>query len=78
MHHRIEINNSGSWKLLGTYEPGTAAADRIRAAGAELVDALNDRASGRHALCKLRIATDEPHPRALVYFQTREEDWRNA
>ena len=78
MQHRLEINNSGAWKLLGVYTPGTPAADRILAAAADLVDALNDRASGRYALCKLRVATDEPHPRACAYFQTREEGWRDA
>jgi hypothetical protein len=78
MHHRLEMNNSGSWKLLGSYTPGTRAADRIRAAAADLVDALNDRASGRTAMCKVRVATDEPHPKALAYFQSREEGWRDA
>lgn len=74
---RLELNNTGAWKLLGRFD-GTpsAAADRVLNAAAELADALNDRATGRWSMCALRVSTDETVPVVLMRHRGDGEGWR--
>lgn len=74
---RLELNNSGAWKLLGTFDASNdAAANAIIHAAGELAAALNDPASGRTALCALRVSSDEAHP--VVLLRWVHGRWRNA
>lgn len=74
---RLELNNSGSWKLLGKFDAGAeAAADEIVDAAARLAAALNARECGRPGLCSLRISTDDPQPIVLMRWSNQEEGWR--
>lgn len=76
---RLELNNSGSWKLLGKFDAAvTDSTDDIMNAAAALVDALNAPYSGRSAIATLRIATDEPHPDVIMRYESRESGWREA
>lgn len=78
-HCRLELNNSGSWKLLGTFDASrTDAADRIMNAAAELAAALNERDSGRAALCRLRVSTDDALPVALMYWTDAAGGWKEV
>lgn len=69
---RLELNNSGSWKLLGRFDlrDVEATAKLLNAAGS-LVDALNAAAgcSGRSGAA-LRVSTDEAHPATLQRYET--------
>ena len=70
---RIELNNSGAWKLLGKFDAANAeATDNILSAAGALADALNARESGRQALVTLRVSTDEPCPDVLMRHKTGE------
>lgn len=76
---RLEWNNSGAWKLLATFDADAGeAADAVMNAAAALLDAVNDRASGRHALARGRVSSDEAHPVALMYHEGRGggEGWK--
>lgn len=70
---RLELNNSGSWKLLGKFDAAVAdSTDDILNAAAALVDALNA-AGGRSSL---RISTDDAIPCVLMRYERREDGWR--
>lgn len=76
---RLEMNNSGSWKLLGRFDAAVAdSTDDILNAAAQLADALNAPYSGRQALCTLRVSTDDPHPDVLMRYESPqgEKGWR--
>jgi hypothetical protein len=76
---RLEWNNSGSWKLLGKFdaavEDSTAA---IMDAAAALVEALNNRRSGRYSMATLRVSLEREHPTALMRYDSAEKGWRDA
>lgn len=76
---RLEMNNSGAWKLLGTFDAAVAdATDDILNAAAQLADALNASYAGNRASCTLRVSTDEPHPDVLMRYESpqSERGWR--
>lgn len=76
---RLELNNSGAWKLLGRFDAArTEAADEIMNAAEALVKALNDQASGRTALASLRISTDESLPDVLMRWEPARGAWTDA
>lgn len=57
---RLELNNSGAWKVLGRFDAANEkASDAILAAAHQLAAALNDPESGRPGVCTLRISTDD-------------------
>lgn len=73
---RLELNNSGSWKLLGKFDAADdGSTSDIMNAAASLVDALNEASGGRPAT--LRISTDDTHPCTLMRHNSREEGWRD-
>lgn len=60
---RLELNNSGSWKVLATFDAGDAdSSDKARAAGQLLGELGGDRTS-------LRICTAEALPTVLVRWK---------
>lgn len=72
---RLELNASGSWKLLGLFDAADEeSTDDIMNAAASLVDALNE-ASGTRST--LRVSTNDPHPDVLMRYASREEGWRD-
>lgn len=76
---RLELNNSGAWKLLGKFDAAVEdATDDILTAAGNLVDALNAPYSGREALCRMRVSSDDPHPDVLMRYEGRESGWRDS
>jgi hypothetical protein len=76
---RLELNNSGAWKLLARFDAGKEeAADAIMDAAEQLAKAINDPACGRPGLVALRISTDEALPYVLMRWQNAELGWRDA
>jgi hypothetical protein len=76
---RLEINNSGSWKLLGKFDAGAeASTDAILDAAARLGAALNDKACGRPGLCTLRVSTDDAQPDVLMRWANEDAGWQKA
>lgn len=74
---RIELNNSGAWKLLGKFDAGAdEAASAIMDAAEQLARALNDPASGRPSMVSLRISTDDALPGVLMRWSD-EHGWRD-
>lgn len=75
---RIELNNSGAWKLLGKFDASAdEAASAIMDAAEQLARALNDPACGRPSLVTLRISTDDAQPDVLMRWSD-EHGWRDA
>lgn len=76
---RIELNNSGSWKLLGKFDAATAdAADRVMEAAANLADALNDTAVRVGGRVTLRVTTDDSYPAVLMRYFGRDGGWEKT
>jgi hypothetical protein len=79
---RLELNNSGAWKLLGRFDAfQDDAANEIMDAADRLAKALNDPACGRRSVVSLRIITDENYPVALMrWLQDKDGNagWRDA
>lgn len=76
---RLEINNSGSWKVIGRFDAGKDyATDSILNAADELAAALNDPDSGRPSLVTLRVSMAEPPHTALMHWTDAETGWRDA
>ena len=76
---RLELNNSGAWKLLGKFDAGREdTTDAIMNAAAELAQALNDPASGRTAHTSLRISTDDLLPITLMRWEPKRPIWVDA
>lgn len=74
---RLELNNSGAWKLLGRFDAAQEdATDAILNAAGQLADALNDPACKRPGLCTLRVTTDEACPEVLMHYKDAESGWR--
>jgi hypothetical protein len=76
---RLELNNSGAWKLLGRFDAAVDdAAGEIMDAAEKLAAALNDPASGRTSVVTLRLSIDEAHPTVLARWNSADEGWRDA
>jgi hypothetical protein len=75
---RLELNNSGAWKLLGRFDAAVEdAAGAIMDAAAQLAASLNDPASGRTSVVTLRVSIDEAHPTVLARWNSADEGWRD-
>jgi len=75
---RLELNNSGAWKLLARFDAAAGGpADAIMEAADVLARAINDRASGRPGLVSLRISTDDVLPAVLMRWSS-EKGWAAA
>jgi hypothetical protein len=73
------MNNSGSWKLLGTFDAAEEDyADDILTCAGNLADALNAANPGRGKGVTLRVATNEALPDVLMRYEGREHGWRDA
>lgn len=74
---RLELNNTGAWKLLAKFdfERNPAATDAILDASHRLALAINDRESGRPARVCLRISTDESLPKTLMRWEMDRGYW---
>lgn len=76
---RLELNNSGAWKLLGRFDAAEEdATDAIMNAAEQLAQALNDPACKRAAQVSLRISTDETHPIVLMSWTQARGMWVDA
>lgn len=76
---RLEINNSGAWKILGRFDAAIDdTTDAIMNAAEQLVKALNDPACGRTSLASLRISTDDALPNVLMRWEPRRGMWVDA
>ncbi len=65
---RLEINNSGAWKLIARFDAGNEElGDKARAAG-QLLGEINPAST-------LRIATDAPLPHVLMRWDAARSWW---
>jgi hypothetical protein len=72
---RLELNNTGAWKLLARFDAGNAEqTDRIMAAADKLAFAIN--APGL-AVASLRISTDESLPHVLMRWTPEHCTWHS-
>lgn len=72
---RLELNNSGAWKLLGTFDAAIADdADDILNGAAQLARAFHS-AGGKPAFA-MRVSTDEGHPQVLMRYDYERGEWR--
>lgn len=75
---RLELNNSGAWKLIARFDVDQAdATDEIMNAAEALAKAVNDPACGRRSLVTLRISTDDALPQVLMRWSD-ERGWYDA
>lgn len=77
---RLELNNSGAWKLLGNFDlTDEISADIIMESAAALAASLNAAAAttGRGRMT-LRISTDESVPATLARWANSDDGWRDA
>lgn len=75
---RLEINNSGAWKVIGRFDAANEdAADAVLNAAGDLAAALNDPASGRTGLVTLRVSMAEAPHDVLMYWESMETGWRD-
>jgi hypothetical protein len=72
---KLELNNSGSWKTLGTFDAGDQAhAELVMDAAVTLVVALHN--GGPDKRCPtMRIATDDGLSEGLMYWKLY-EGWK--
>lgn len=76
---RLELNNSGSWKLLATFDASNEGdADALMNAAETLVQAINDTSSGRNPRTSLQIRTDEAYPVTLMRWTHERGIWVDA
>lgn len=74
---RLELNRSGSWKLLGVFDAAVEdATDEIMNAAEKLAQALNDPAAGGRNGVSLRISNDDQV--ALMYWTAERDGWFDA
>lgn len=72
---RLELNNSGAWKLLARFDAAIdERTDAIMNAAGALAEACND-PDGALPLMKLRISTDEAHPQVLMRWSPNLDQW---
>lgn len=75
---RLELNNSGAWKLLARFDADQLdSTDEIMNTAEALAKAINDPACGRPSTVTLRISTDEAPPCVLMRWSD-ECGWRDA
>lgn len=73
---RLELNNTGAWKLLGKFDAAEEDyVDDILTAAGNLADALNQ-CPGSPGVTTLRVSTDDPQPQVLMRHDAREHGWR--
>lgn len=73
---RLELNNSGAWKLLGKFDAAEEDyVDDILNAASNLLDALNQ-CPGSVGGITMRVATDDPQPSVLMRHDTPGLGWR--
>lgn len=71
MKHRLEINNSGSWKTLCRFDSeNEPLLDALLTNAAHLIDIMSV-IEGRQT-ATLRVCTDEKSPRVIEYYRNRE------
>lgn len=76
---RLEINNSGAWKVIGRFDAAVDdATDDILTAAGHLADALNAPYSGRPSLVTMRVSMAEPPHDVLMRWTDAETGWRDA
>jgi hypothetical protein len=76
---RLELNNSGAWKLLARFDAANAdPTDEIMNAAEQLAKAINDPASGRTTHVSLRISTDDAHPDTIMRWTHERGMWFDA
>ena len=74
---RLEINNSGAWKIIGRFDAAVEdATDDILTAAGHLADALNAPYSGRTALMTMRVSMAESPHEVLMRWESMETGWR--
>lgn len=74
---RLELNNAGSWKLLGRVDAADAyQTDLVMDAAEALVQALHNSEDPKRC-ATLRISTDEALPEVLARWDI-ERGWREA
>jgi hypothetical protein len=70
---RLELNNTGAWKLIGRFDAANDdQADRIMAAADKLAFALNAPGLAR---TDLRVSTDESLPAVLMRWSPKRCIW---
>lgn len=76
---RLELNNSGAWKLIARFDAANQdATDAIMETAEALVRAINDPACGRTAHTSLRISTDDALPITLMRWTPERGMWTEA
>ena len=76
---RLELNNSGAWKLLARFDAANEEdADALMAAAQALAEAINDTSSGRTPGTSLRVSTDEACPLTLMRWTHERGLWVDA
>jgi len=76
---RLELNNSGAWKLLAKFDAANAEdTDALMNAAESLAKAINDTSSGRKPGTSLRVATDETSPVMLTLWTHERGIWFDA
>jgi hypothetical protein len=72
---KLELNNSGAWKTLGSFDAAIEdATDAIMNAAEQLAQALNDPACGRPGPVRLRIIADGDTAPLMTWKD--DEGWR--
>lgn len=72
---RLEINNSGAWKMLGRFDAADEfGADIVLNAAEQLAQALVE--SGNRLT--MRVSMAEPPHSALMHWNDPETGWRDA
>lgn len=75
---RLEINNSGSWKVLGRFDAADEYhSDMVMEAAADLIKVLNDGAEPRRC-ASLRISTDDGLGAVLMRWTAERGLWVDA
>lgn len=75
---RLEINNSGAWKIIGRFDAADdAQADDILNSAHELASALNDVTSASPKRLTLRVSMAEAPHDVLMYWESIETGWRD-
>lgn len=75
---RLELNNSGAWKLLGLFDAADDnVSDNVLTASASLAEALNAASGSDRAAVTLRVSTNETQPVVLMRWQSADLGWRD-
>lgn len=76
---RLELNNSGAWKVLGRFDAGDdEQTDQVLDAAEDLMKALHNSEDPRHCPT-LRVSVDHPVSQDLVLMRwTLERGWYDA